>query len=109
MMQPVDLSDESLRCVSSNLAEKNNTAHIVRADHLVERVVLELNTLGRAATFEFTLSVGALIINRLYGGHLQAWRSRGPKCASFRRLAKHPSLPMSAGSLYRCVAIFRRT
>jgi hypothetical protein len=86
--------------------ETANTTCDLDPEPLVERIVVELNTLGRAATFEFTLAVGSLIVNRLYSGDLQIWRNRGVKCASFRSLTKHPDLPMSAGSLYRCVAIY---
>lgn len=81
-------------------------SEIVERDPLIERVVRELNMLGRVATLDFTISVGALIISQIYSGDLRAWRNRGPKCSSFRRLATHPDLPMSACSLYRCVAIY---
>jgi hypothetical protein len=73
---------------------------------LVDEVVVELNALGRMATMEFALSVGRLIIDRFYGGEFMAWRSRGPKNASFRALAKHPELPMSPAALYRSVAMY---
>ena len=76
------------------------------SDPGIERVVQELNALGRAATFDFALSVGSLIIKGLYGGDIGTWRHRGKKHNSFRRLAEHPNIPMSADSLYRCVAIY---
>jgi hypothetical protein len=47
-----------------------------------------------------------VIIHHFYEGDPAAWRSRGPKVASFRRLAQHPELPLSPGSLYRCVALY---
>jgi hypothetical protein len=72
----------------------------------VEVVVAHIKRIARTASLEFALSVGALIIHHFYGGDAEAWRSRGPKVASFRRLSQHPQLPMSAGSLYRCVAMF---
>jgi hypothetical protein len=76
------------------------------SDEIVEKVVLRLNGIAKAATFDFAIAVGALIINNLYGGDLEGWRHRGPKGSSFRRLAKHPELSMSAGALYRSVAIY---
>jgi hypothetical protein len=60
----------------------------------------------RSATFEFAMSVGKLIINTFYGGSMTAWRDRGVKDCSFRRLARHPQLRMSPSALYRSVAIF---
>jgi hypothetical protein len=47
-----------------------------------------------------------VIIHHFYDGDTKAWRDRGPKVNSFRRLSEHPELPMSAGALYRCVAVF---
>lgn len=73
---------------------------------LVDRVVLELNMIGRRATFDFTMSVGEVIIRSFYSGDLHSWRARGTKNASFRKLAAHPQLPMSSGALYRSVAIY---
>jgi hypothetical protein len=81
-------------------------ADIDPPDEVVEKVVFRLNGIAKAATFDFAIAVGALIINNLYGGDLDGWRHRGPKCSSFRRLAKHPELSMSAGALYRSVAIY---
>lgn len=77
-----------------------------RDDCLVNQVVASIGELSRAAALDFALSVGCLIIDQLYGGDLNAWRSRGTKAMSFRKLAKHPELPMSPGALYRSVAIY---
>lgn len=72
----------------------------------LDLVVNHIKRLARSASLEFAINVGALIIHHFYDGDPQAWRSRGPKVSSFRRLAQHPELPLSAGSLYRCVALF---
>lgn len=73
----------------------------------VEMVVRRLNSLCKKATLGFALAVGKLIIEQFYGGKALAWRSRDPrKDVSLRKLARHPDLPMSAGALYRCVAIY---
>lgn len=72
----------------------------------IELVVAQLKRMARTASLEFALQVGALIIHHFYAGDTTAWRARGPKNSSFRRLSQHPELPLSAGSLYRCVALF---
>ncbi len=72
----------------------------------VEQVVAELNRICKAATFQFATAVGSLIIARFYGGNLDAWRTRGIKDCSLRKLARHPHLPMSAVALYRSIAIY---
>lgn len=76
------------------------------SDEEINIVVAQIKRLARNASLEFALSVGAVIIHHFYGGETDAWRSRGPKTASFRALARHPDLPLSAGSLCRCVALF---
>jgi hypothetical protein len=72
----------------------------------IDIVVAHIRRLARTASLEFALRVGAVIIHHFYDGDMDAWRSRGPKTASFRRLAQHPELTLSAGALYRCVALF---
>lgn len=76
------------------------------ANDEIDIVVAHIKRLARTASLEFTLRVGAVIIHHFYDGNADAWRSRGPKTASFRRLAEHPDLPLSPGSLYRCVALY---
>jgi hypothetical protein len=76
------------------------------SDEELDLVVAQLRRITRTASLEFALRVGAVILHHFYDGDTQAWRSRGPKVASFRRLTEHPHLPFSAGTLYRCVAIY---
>jgi hypothetical protein len=72
----------------------------------IEELVNELNGICRTSSLEFALKVGAVIIHNVYEGDTKAWRDRGPKVHSFRRLAEHPNLLISPGALYRCVAVF---
>jgi hypothetical protein len=72
----------------------------------VDRVVLRLNAICKTTTFEFAMSVGKLVVDSFYGGDPLVWRQRGPKSMSFRKLARHPDLPMSPAALYRSVAIY---
>ena len=75
-------------------------------DDQVGHAVRKLRQVTRESMLEYAIRVGSLVIHYFYGGDIKSWRSRGPKTQSFRRLARHPELPMSASSLYRCVAIF---
>jgi hypothetical protein len=74
------------------------------SDDEIHIVVAQIRRLVRDASLEFALRVGAIIIHHFYEGESDAWRSRGPKTASFRKLAQHPQLPLSAGALYRWAA-----
>jgi hypothetical protein len=76
------------------------------SDEQISIAVAQIKRITRSANLEFALRVGAVIIHHFYGGDTFAWRSKGPKTSSFRRLAQHPDLPLSAGALYRCVALF---
>lgn len=75
----------------------------------LDRVVGELTALQRRAGLEMARAVGALIIDGLYGGELGAWRMRGNKDASFRKLAARGDLPMRPGTIYQAVAIYELT
>jgi hypothetical protein len=76
-------------------------------DDEVDHVIRQLNRLASGATFDFACSVGRLIVDRFYAGDLARWRARDPEThMTFRRLSRHPDLPMSAGALYRSVSIY---
>jgi hypothetical protein len=94
---------KSLASVAADDLNLDGDAHLGEE---IEIVVAQIKRLMRMASLELALRVGAVIIHHFYDGDTDAWRSRGPKTASFRRLAQHPELPLSAGSLYRCVALF---
>jgi len=74
----------------------------------LQEVIETLNSYQKEAGFSFARQVGRLIVDRLYGGELGGWRSRGPKDSSFQKLAEKSeegSLLLSASALYRCVAL----
>lgn len=76
------------------------------SDEELSFLVTKLAQISREAHLDHAIRVGSLVIHYFYGGDLQQWRSKGPKTSSFRRLAMHPELPMSASVICRCVAIF---
>ncbi len=78
-------------------------------DDAIDALVAELRGLHRAAALDFALRVGRLVLDRLYGGDLDAWRAHGIRDGSFRRLADRldpMGIPgLSSSSLARAVAI----
>jgi hypothetical protein len=84
---------------------RRNREHALTEEE-VELVVAQIRQICRDSSLEFALRVGGVVIHHFYGGDVDAWRSRGPKLHSFRRLAEHSELPMSPAVLYRCVALF---
>jgi hypothetical protein len=76
------------------------------SEEQIDLVVCNLCQIVRETHLDYAIRVGSLVIHYFYGGDMKMWRHRGPKTASFRRLANHPNLPMSASALYRCVAVY---
>ncbi|MDP9151535.1 MAG: hypothetical protein M3O36_16565 [Myxococcota bacterium] len=82
-------------------------SHATCDDAPLDGVVLRVNAICKTATLNFALSVGRVIIESLYGGRLDLWRTRDPgKEQSVRRVARHPRLAMSPAALYRSIAIY---
>lgn len=75
-------------------------------DSIIEATVRDLREMQRRGGLEMANAVGQLIIDRLYGGNLSAWRSRGPKDTSFRKLAARDDVPMSHSALCQSVAVY---
>lgn len=72
----------------------------------VVQALADIQHLARVASLQLALDVGEIVFHRIFGGSAARVRRRGPKDASFRRLALHPELPMSATNLWRAVAIY---
>lgn len=73
----------------------------------VDAVVRELARLVREATVDLSLKVGQVVVERFFDGDALNWREH--QQISFRRLARHPELPMSASALRRCVGLYELT
>ena len=75
----------------------------------IDALVRDLRALHRGASLEHALNLARMVVDRLYGGDLAAWRERGPKDGSFRRLAAkldERGVPgLSAANLARAVAV----
>jgi hypothetical protein len=70
-------------------------------------LVMELNAICKTTTLGLALSVGELVVRRLYAGDVSALRSRERKRdAALRKVATHPALAMSPSMLYECIAIY---
>src|SRR5689334_13682467 len=83
------------------------THPLVASGETIDSVVRELNDLHQAATLDFALRVGRIVIDRLYGGDVGVWRRQRSTDASFRKLAARSrrGLVLSASTLYRAVAL----
>ncbi len=88
-----------------NEAMRGSAAVLVCAPD-IDGLVRELGDLYHAAGLELTVAIGRLILDRIYGGDLAAWRSRGRKDISFRKLERHPDLPFRASTLSKAVAVY---
>lgn len=75
-------------------------------DEVIDQVVADINEVTRASLFEMALNVGKIIVDNFYGGELAAWRDRGKKDASFRKLAERRDCDLSAANLFRAVSVY---
>jgi hypothetical protein len=103
---PTTPGDSQTRSPSGNVAAKARREASTIEDDAVDRLVFKINAICKGATLDFALTVGRAVVDGIYFGDLNAWRRRVRKNQSFRKLARHPNLPMSPAALYRSVAIF---
>jgi hypothetical protein len=73
----------------------------------VNELVRQVNALTPASNLAEVLRIGELVYKGGFGGNPRAARSRGKKALSFRSIASHPELQLSAASLWRAVAAFQ--
>jgi hypothetical protein len=78
---------------------------IERDDARIEAAVRHIRAVCAASHLEAALRIGTYVLDTFFGGDREAFRARGRRDVSFRRLAKHPDLPVSATYLWRSVAI----
>ena len=76
------------------------------SDPDIEGAVDRIVQVHRGATLQLALDVGAIVVEKLYGGDLELLRSKGRKDVSLRKLASHPRLPFSAATLWRCIGVY---
>jgi hypothetical protein len=75
-------------------------------DQRIRRATIRINEMVGGTALQLALAIGRVVIEELYGGDLGAWRERGPKEHTLRQLVLHPSLEISASSLYRAIAMY---
>jgi hypothetical protein len=78
-------------------------------DREVDQVVCTLNAAGRGSSLQLALDVGKTVIDELFDGDLDAWRTRGVHDISFRRLAARGDLFLDAEWLCRSANIYEMT
>lgn len=73
----------------------------------VEATVDALCDLQRHRTIAFSVDVGRIVVQGIYGGDLSRLRERHAKdCPTLRALAGHPRMPFSATALHQAIGIY---
>lgn len=73
----------------------------------LDDLAAKLAVLSKDPSVEQVVETGRLVIEQLYAGDLEAWRSREPKKAhSLRALAGRVEVAVSSSALYRSIALF---
>jgi len=75
---------------------------------VIDRTVDALCELKRQSSIAFSVEVGRVVVEGIYGGDLEQLRVRhGKPHPSLRSLAAHPRMTMSATALYQAIGIYR--
>ncbi len=72
----------------------------------IDRAAVRIASIRRLHSIASACAVGAIIVEEIYRGDLEAFRSRATKDDSLRKLAAHPRLESSAATLWRAVGVF---
>jgi hypothetical protein len=72
----------------------------------IDDLAEKLSALGKDVSVEQAVKIGRVVVERLYGGDVSAWRGRGPKTHSLRTLSRRSDLPVSSSALYRSIALY---
>lgn len=75
-------------------------------DDVVTEVIAGIRAAQAKHGFALSRDIGQLVVEKFYDGDITAFRKRGPKDASLRKLAEHPDLPMSSTGLYNALATY---
>ena len=78
-------------------------------DEVLKAVAEKIRTLHRGATLDLAMNIGQIIVDDIFGGDLEAWRAKGAKDASLRKLAADPDLGVSHATLHRFAAVYELT
>ncbi len=73
----------------------------------IDAVVEQLHALESKIGLDRCIAIGGLILQRFFGGSPQIWRARSRnKNNSVRRIAQHPSCPLSKSSLSEAIGVY---
>src|SRR5262245_44887589 len=73
----------------------------------IDAVVEQLHALESKIGLDRCVAIGGLILQRFFGGSAQIWRARSRnKNNSVRRIALHPSCPLSKSSLSEAIGVY---
>ncbi len=72
----------------------------------MERALATVPYVTRGTPIDLALEVGQIIVQRAFKGDVDAMQQRGRKDVSFRKLASHPAVSMSASKLWTSCAVY---
>jgi hypothetical protein len=73
----------------------------------IDAVVEQLRMLESKIGLDRCVAIGGLILQRFFGGSPKIWRARSRnKNNSVRRIAQHPSCPLSTSSLSEAIGVY---
>lgn len=84
----------------------DSVALVPFTEEALSEVVTEINGILRDGAVQTMILVGRHVVRDCFDGDMAAWNKHGPKAASYRQLAEHPDLKISATGLHRAVGLY---
>lgn len=94
------------KCSDSNCVELRPSSSSSNTDERIDRVAFRIAQMSHSTIVRFTLELGEIVYRELIGNDVEEVRRKGKHYQSFRKLAAHPAIPFSAGTLWRAVAMY---
>ncbi len=105
---PLGESPMTTRACTPGSSMSTHISHI--PDEVLDRTIAALRAETRSGALRMVVNLGRIIIENLYQGDLQLWRSQGAKANSFRRLTtkleQEHEVGLSASALSRACGIY---
>lgn len=75
-------------------------------DDQIERVAVTIREYARSSTIQTLRTIGRIAVEGVFGGDIAKVSDRSRRSPSMRRLARHPSLGISAAQLHQAIRIY---
>lgn len=95
------------RRLASGVWDTVDRSRVPPEGDMFDRAAARIAHVRRLGTISTACHVGAIVVEEIFHGDIEALRDKGRKDASLRGLASHPKTNLSVSTLSRAVAVFQ--